>query len=989
MIIDVSYTADFEHKFDKLKKLLHAQELMDLDGIGSQTDLAAFSRQFFSKKGITTADVSIDSNANVDDMSVISFEVESSKPIHKLNSYFLLYKYGKALFDEKTAERMLEAQFTKDIYINDFYAFNKPYSYHPHTSIVVIINGSLKYLTMESLFKNYGRIVDEGDREVVYFNDSVSILDKNNNFVDLKCVLRHKTDKKIIEIETKNGLCTIVTSDHPVILENGKEILAGNLKIGDRLLESTSILPLIAKPHYSDIERRNPYLIGFWLGDGSAVNNTVTFYQKDIENNIIFDLIKKDCKEHDSTFKILEDRKVIIYSKDSFEYFSEMGRLSHERKLPECILGWERKRVIELLCGLIDAEGTIQPTGSVNIRVNSFALIQQVTELLRVLGCKNIRSSFMGKPQSKNGFTTNKEMYRVSFRIPCELIEIFSSYSLKINEKEDIVSQRINKDGRWETNEVYKMKEYDDEIGYVYDVTTVTGTFHCQGMTQHNCFNFSCIDVMFMGLPFVKKIKSSPPKNFISINGQLQQFINYASNSIAGAVGLADFLIVYSWYVDKLFEEWGVENQPSFLHYLVRQELQSTIFTVNQPFRGGIQSPFTNISIYDDIFLEKLCSEYYFPDGSQPNISTIKALQGMYLDIMNDTLSKTPVTFPVTTACFAVDDDKNILDKEFLRYICEKNQEYGFINIYCGATSTLSSCCRLRSDNTKEYFNQFGAGGTKIGSLGVVTLNLPRLAIKYGDNHIEFFVKLNELVELAAKINHVKRHIIQKRIDNGNLPLYTHGFMDTKKQYSTCGLTGINEVVEIMGENILEVSGQKLVNDILTSVNTINDGMEEFFGTPHNCEQVPAENSAIKLAQCDILLGYQEDYEVYSNQFIPLTTNADLLDRIKLQGMYDQHMTGGAICHLNVDSKIDKVEDMMVLIEYSAKAGVIYFAINYNLQKCENDHMSVGKATKCLICGSRITDNFTRVVGFLTNTKNWHSKRRQFDHPNRKWYSKI
>jgi ribonucleoside-triphosphate reductase len=422
---------------------------------------------------------------------------------------------------------------------------------------------------------------------------------------------------------------------------------------------------------------------------------------------------------------------------------------------------------------------------------------------------------------------------------------------------------------------------------------------------------------------------------------------------------------------------------------MIKQELQSSIFTVNQPFRGGIQSPFTNISIYDSVFLTKLCSEYYFPDGSNPDASTVMKLQELYLDIMNDTLAKTPVTFPVTTACFAIDEDNNILDKGYLRFICEKNREFAFINFYVGTTSTLSSCCRLRSENNKEYFNQFGAGGTKIGSLGVVTLNLVRLVIKYGHNSTLFFAKLRELVELAAKINHVKRFIIEKRIDNGNLPLYTYGFMNTIKQYSTCGLNGINEVVEVMGENILEAPGQLLVTKLLTFVNEVNDEMEALFGTPHNCEQVPAENSAIKLAQADKLLGLQDCYEVYSNQFIPLTTNADLLDRIKLQGMFDKYMTGGAICHLNVDSRIEKVEDMVALIEYSAKMGVIYSAINYNLQRCENEHMSVGRATKCPICGAKITDNFTRVVGFLVNTKNFHKVRRDYDYTFRQFYNSI
>lgn len=301
----------------------------------------------------------------------------------------------------------------------------------------------------------------------------------------------------------------------------------------------------------------------------------------------------------------------------------------------------------------------------------------------------------------------------------------------------------------------------------------------------------------------------------------------------------------------------------------------------------------------------------------------------------------------------------------------------------------MSSCCRLRSDNTKEYFNQFGAGGTKIGSLGVVTINLPRLAVKANGDIKKFYAMLDELVELAAKINHVKRFIITKRIDNGNLPLYTYGFMETRKQYSTCGLTGINEAIDILGLDILKEEGQEVVKELLMSTNDRNDRMEALFGTPHNCEQVPAENSAIKLAQSDILLGYQDKYEVYSNQFIPLTTKADLLDRIKLQGMFDQYMTGGAICHLNVDTKIEEVQQMMDLIEYSISKGVIYSAVNYNIQRCENEHMSVGKSTKCPTCGARITDNFTRVVGFLVRVNNFHKKRREHDYPHREFYKGV
>lgn len=239
--------------------------------------------------------------------------------------------------------------------------------------------------------------------------------------------------------------------------------------------------------------------------------------------------------------------------------------------------------------------------------------------------------------------------------------------------------------------------------------------FHGFG-TMPYCFNFSTYDIMLEGLPFVTKIKSNPPKHLSSFMGQIAQFVTYASNSVLGAVGLADLLIIMSYYVEKILNSKDYSSDEAKWK-VVKQELQSFIYTVNQPFRGGLQSPFTNVSVYDKYFLEKLCDEYVFPDGSHPQIEIVQKLQVMFLDLMNEELRRTPVTFPVTTACFSIDDKtKEIKDKEFLRLIADKNKEFGFINIYIGKTSTLSSCCRLRSDtDLSEYFNSFGSGSSKIG----------------------------------------------------------------------------------------------------------------------------------------------------------------------------------------------------------------------------------------------------------------------------------
>lgn len=506
------------------------------------------------------------------------------------------------------------------------------------------------------------------------------------------------------------------------------------------------------------------------------------------------------------------------------------------------------------------------------------------------------------------------------------------------------------------------------------------------------CFNFSCLDVVYFGLPFVNKIKSKPPKHLSSFVNQMIQFVTYASNSVAGAVGLADFLICLSYFYDK--EVNRVKSKIDTND--VKQEIQSFIFSVNQPFRGGHQSAFTNISLFDDYFLKKLCDEYVFPDGSKPDKSTVKLMQILYMQVMNETLKETPCTFPVTTACFSIDEEHNIQDLKFLQRVCEQNLEYAWMNFYAGSTSTLSSCCRLRSEADHEYFNTFGAGGTKIGSLSVTTLNLPRIAYEakhrawlYKEkNCFEWFKSiLIERVEMCAEVNAIKRHIIKKRIKNNNLPLYTLGFMDIKKQYSTCGLNGINEAVEILGLDILTTEGQQFVYEILGTVNMINKRQEKRFGYPHNCEQTPSENSAIKLAQADEILGYNDKYDFYSNQFIPLTVQTDLLNRIVLQGKFDYLMTGGAIMHINVAEKIKDVNKLITLVKSSVKQGVIYQAVNYVLNVCEDGHVTVGRnEDTCSICGKPITDKLTRVVGFLTNIKNWHMKRREKDFPNRKFY---
>ena len=504
------------------------------------------------------------------------------------------------------------------------------------------------------------------------------------------------------------------------------------------------------------------------------------------------------------------------------------------------------------------------------------------------------------------------------------------------------------------------------------------------------CFNYATFDVLTMGLPMVKKIVSMPPKHLLAFRSQLEQFIIIASNSTLGATGMADLLISMSFYMRHILDtksdaHFHFASEEDCWEYF-KQTLVSFIYTMNQPLRSQ-QSPFTNVSIYDKSFLENLVADIIFPDGTRPDVDLIMKLQDIYIDTMNEEMERTPITFPVTTLCLSTEDGE-ILDPTFLSKVSPKAIKYGFLNVYMGSSSTLSSCCRLRSSTKNEFFNSFGAGSSKIGSLGVVTINLPRLAY-LSKSELDFEKQLVKFVKITAIINQAKRNIIQQGIDSEKEPLYNLGFMDLDKQYSTTGINGFYECLDILGHNILTSDGQDYAVHLMKLINGVIDECQEKYNKPHNVEQIPGENTSIKFCKKDKYLGYDLGLKMYSNQFVPLTSDVSMLDRVIIQGKMDKYFSGGSVLHLNVSEKLEDPKDFEDLVKFCAKSGVVYFAINYLLNKCENGHMTIGLTEKCPTCGAKIVGKYTRVVGFLTEVSNWHKVRREQDFPNRRFYGNV
>ena len=507
------------------------------------------------------------------------------------------------------------------------------------------------------------------------------------------------------------------------------------------------------------------------------------------------------------------------------------------------------------------------------------------------------------------------------------------------------------------------------------------------------CYNHSCLTIAQKGLIGLDtKNDTKPPKYLRSYFDIMEAYLLVAGNSTAGATGIANLIVVSTIFLKKMIDSGFVDshvhlNSEEDCWQYYKEELTSFIYRLNQACRGGSQSLFTNVSIFDKHFLENIIpNTFVMIDDNvyMTDFETVKRAQEVYIDIMLEEAKRVVHTFPVTTACFSTKLNEgtgkyDIQDKEFLDFICEKNEATGFINLYGGDTSILSSCCRLRSDTSNQFFNSFGGASDQIGSMGVVAINLPQLAFRFIGDEEGFETELADLVTLAQEVNYAKRCLLQSSIKKGHLPLYSNGYMDLGKQFSTVGFIGLYEACEIMGYDNTSDEGVKFGLHILDVINTINDEIAHKYKIPVNLEGIPGENTCVKLAVKDKVLGFNNQYKMYSNQFIPLSKRCNIFDRVKLSGAYDSQCSGGSIMHITIDSKVSK-ETMKDFVISTLGAGVKYFAFNYKINQCKDcSHIFVGEHEVCPECGSKELEKFTRVVGFLTKISQWSQTRQEED----------
>lgn len=509
------------------------------------------------------------------------------------------------------------------------------------------------------------------------------------------------------------------------------------------------------------------------------------------------------------------------------------------------------------------------------------------------------------------------------------------------------------------------------------------------------CYAFDLRMLLMEGMSFFKGgMKILAPKRSDSFVALLIQTTAFISNQIMGACSYPDCFVAWDWFLRK---EHGQDymkrvraGEDEEAKRKILAQFQNLIYSFNFPFRSA-QSAFTNLSVMDKGYMKSLFGEYWLPDGTLADLDSSQELSKLFFEYFNEINGKEGMfTFPVMTLSLSLDPDGNYIDPDFKKWISKYNCTKSFSNVFIGEPDIYSSCCRL-SNNIKKagglgFQNSFGVGGLSLGSHRVAGLNLARISLLESDNP----TILSDDIELLHKILYAHRKLLKEKISKGVMPLYTSEWISINRQYSTIGITACNQYVANKGLDIKTEDGIQCIYKVLKTIEEKIETWQADEAEEHciyNLEAIPAESIAVRLAQTDKILGYNDFYEIYSNQYIDLMEDCPVYERFKVQGQLDQLTSGGNILHCNVDGEKPLTpEQYEKIIDLAKDCKVKYFGINYAYSECANKHYTIGKNKKCPICGEPIVETWCRVVGFITPKSAFNPVRRDYEFDKRVFY---
>ena len=554
----------------------------------------------------------------------------------------------------------------------------------------------------------------------------------------------------------------------------------------------------------------------------------------------------------------------------------------------------------------------------------------------------------------------------------------------------------------WDSlRKIYGIEDANDIIESVMNGSIFINDLH--QFDRPYCFGFDLAPLCMDGLKFFDRLNIKAPKRADSFIDLVIQSTAYLSNQIAGATSFPTLFVNLDWYLRNDYgEDYVIRmTQDSDFRDKINNLFQKLVYSWGWPFRGS-QSPFTNVSIMDRGFLNALFGinengspKYTNPDGTHPQIESIYVLQKRFYEYYDSIFATEQIfTFPIITLAISLDPERNYIDRDFINWVSNTYANKCVANIYIGEPNSFSSCCRMKNDFEKmgerSYSNTFGVGGVSIGSTRVVGVNMPRIAFRMNKLGLSGYDHIlhDELVK-CRKVLYAHRELLKDRINRGTFPLYNAGWIDLDKQYNTLGFIGAYEFMDILGKDITNDNDSDYLVNVMKFMEDHTNKWEREDRISYNIEQIPGESMAVRLADTDKLLGFNEGYDVnlYSNQWVPLIKEASLSDRFKIQGKFDDLTSGGSILHLNIHdgSNLSPLQ-VFKLIEAARKSRTVYFAINRVFCKCEQGHYTISNNGSCPECGSKIKHQYSRVVGFIVPVDSWHYARQDEFH-DRVFYS--
>ena len=598
----------------------------------------------------------------------------------------------------------------------------------------------------------------------------------------------------------------------------------------------------------------------------------------------------------------------------------------------------------------------------------------------------------------------HKKLREITSNAHVDLIDKYlENLDWKVNENSNMgySLQGLNNYVSAEITKTYWLdKIYTSKIGQAHK----EGDLHIHDLNLLSvyCVGWDLTDLLQEGFTGVAgKVASKPAKHFRSALGQVVNFFYTLQGEAAGAQAFSDFDTLLAPFIraDKLsYEE-------------VKQAIQEFVFNVNVPTRVGFQTPFTNITL--DLECPKHMADNPVIIGGEMQDTTygeyqeeMNMLNKALLEVLSEGDANGRVfTFPIPTVNITKDFN---WDNPVIESLWEASAKYGipyfsnFINSDMDPEDARSMCCRLRIDNRQLEYRGGGLFGSNpmTGSVGVVTINLPRLALK-SKNEKEFFKGLAELMDMAKDSLETKRKVLE-RLTDANLYPYTKFYLRNIKQrfnqywknhFSTIGLIGTNEAaLNLLGVDIGTKKGKAFAEKTLDFMRDRLVEYQKETGNNYNLEATPAEGTTYRLAQLDKAsfpdrahfangIGAEVKCPFYTNSsHLPVNYTDDLFELMDLQDNLQTKYTGGTVIHFFLGERMDDPQTLKKLVKTICENYKLpYFTFSPSFSICKNHGYIVGEHSECPKCGEA-TEVYSRVVGFLRPVSQWNKgKQAEFE----------